>query len=130
MLTNAEKLATFGGGGTACSAPLSHMTEKGIKADLVVFISDNMSWADFGGSQYSPGATRMAAEWLTFKKRNPKAKLVLIDIAPYESTQMPESQDVLNVGGFSDQVFDVVGMFAKGELSAEHWVGEIKKISL
>ena len=43
---------------------------------------------------------------------------------------MHERADVLNVGGFSDAVFDVISLFAKGELGAEHWVGAIKRVSL
>ena len=72
----------------------------------------------------------MAEEWDRFRSRNPNAKLVLIDIQPYGSTQMHERTDVLNVGGFSDSVFDVISLFAKGELAPEHWVGAIKSVSL
>ena len=41
-----------------------------------------------------------------------------------------ERPDVLNVGGFSDAVFDIVSLFAKGELGANHWVGEIECVTL
>jgi 60 kDa SS-A/Ro ribonucleoprotein len=67
------------------------------------------------------------AEWQTFKHRNPQARLVCIDIQPYGSTQAKEREDILNIGGFSDQVFDVIAEFATGRLNADHWVGEIKK---
>ncbi len=43
---------------------------------------------------------------------------------------MHERADVLNIGGFSDSVFELVSLFAKGELGADHWVGEIESISL
>jgi 60 kDa SS-A/Ro ribonucleoprotein len=72
----------------------------------------------------------MADEWDRFRNRNPNAKLVLIDIQPYGSTQVSERADVLNVGGFSDSVFDVVSLFVKGELGAEHWVGAIDGVAL
>ncbi|WP_394846393.1 TROVE domain-containing protein [Pendulispora brunnea] len=129
VMTNAEFLANLPSGGTACSAPLRHLNEKRAKGDLVIYVSDNMSWADFARSG-GHRSTVMADEWETFRGRNPKAKLVLIDIQPYGSTQMHERDDVLNVGGFSDSVFDVIALFAKGELSADHWVGAIKNISL
>ena len=35
-------------------------------------------------------------------------KLVCIDIQPYGSTQAAERADILNIGGFSDAVFNVV----------------------
>jgi 60 kDa SS-A/Ro ribonucleoprotein len=60
----------------------------------------------------------------------PDARLVCIDIQPYGTTQAMERDDILNVGGFSDAVFDVVASFAEGRLGAEHWVGEIEKIAL
>jgi 60 kDa SS-A/Ro ribonucleoprotein len=36
----------------------------------------------------------------------------------------------LNIGGFSDQVFEIVDLFAKGELIADHWVGVIEEIAV
>ena len=140
VMTNAQYLASLPSGGTACSAPLRHLNEQRAKGDLVIYVSDNMSWADFARAGAKPGlasllgvgsrAAVMAEEWDRFRDRNPSAKLVLIDIQPYGSTQMHERTDVLNVGGFSDSVFDVISLFAKGELHADHWVGAIKSVSL
>jgi 60 kDa SS-A/Ro ribonucleoprotein len=138
VMTNAQYLAGLPSGGTACSAPLRHLNERRAMGDLVVYVSDNMSWADFARPQGASllsrlGGTRatvMAEEWDRFRRRNPNAKLVLIDIQPYGSTQMHERADVLNVGGFSDNVFDVISLFAKGELNADHWLGEIKRVAL
>jgi len=73
--------------------------------------------------------TAMMQEWLAFKQRNPLAKLVCIDIQPYDSTQTPDNPDVLNVGGFSDAVFGVVSNFTKGG-GATHWVDEIERTPL
>ncbi len=141
VMTNAQYLASLPSGGTACSAPLRHLNEQRATGNLVIYVSDNMSWADFardsGGvsglaSRVGAGtrASVMADEWDRFRRRNPNAKLVLIDIQPNSSTQMHERADVLNVGGFSDSVFDVISLFAKGELNADHWVGAIKSVSL
>ena len=126
VLTNAEKLASVGGGGTNCSAPLSRLNWKGARGDLVIFVSDNESWVDARGGR----GTATMQEWNTFKKRNPKARLVCIDIQPYGTTQAAEREDVLNVGGFSDQVFEIVATFAQGRLDADHWVGVIEKTQL
>jgi 60 kDa SS-A/Ro ribonucleoprotein len=128
IMTNAQYLASLPSGGTACSAPLAALNRRRAQGDVVVYVSDNMSWADFG----RPGqqSTAMAEEWERFRARNPNAKLVLIDIQPYGSTQVHERADVLNVGGFSDSVFELISLFAKGELAPEHWVGEIERVSL
>ena len=95
------------GGGTNCSAPLKWLNDRGRAPDLVVFVSDNQSWvaARVGGQ-----GTAMLKEWEAIKRRNPKAKLVCIDIAPYGTTQAQTRADVLNVGGFSDSVFDSVAL--------------------
>ena len=129
VMTNAQYLASLPSGGTACSAPLRHLNRKSAKGDLVLYVSDNQSWADFALKGKTPATrgTPMAEEWERFRARNPKAKLVLIDLQPYASTQVAERDDVLNVGGFSDAVFEVVSLFAKGELGSDHFVGAIQK---
>lgn len=126
VLTNAEKLARIGGGGTNCSAPLALLNQRGAKGNLVIFVSDNESWAD---RHRGPG-TGMMQEWETFKKRNPRAKLVCIDIQPYQTTQAKEREDILNIGGFSDVVFDLLAAFAEKRLGKDHWVGQIESIRL
>jgi 60 kDa SS-A/Ro ribonucleoprotein len=126
VMTNAQKLASIGGGGTNCNAPLALLNKKKVQADLVVFVSDNESWID----AKRHGATATMREWEAFKQRNPQAKLVCIDIAPYGTTQAAERGDVLNVGGFSDDVFNIVAAFAAGQLGASHWVGEIQSVAI
>ena len=127
ILTNAERLADLAGGGTDCSAPLQWLNQRGRSPDLVVFVSDNQSWVD---AQKGGNATHMMYQWDVIKRRNPKAKLVCIDIAPYGTTQAQTRDDVLNVGGFSDAVFDQIAAFASGQTGPEHWVGEIEKIEV
>lgn len=126
VMTNAAKLAAIGGGGTDCSAPLAALNRRGAKGELVIFVSDNESWVDAGHGR----GTATMAEWQRFKARNPAARLVCIDLQPYGTTQAKERADILNVGGFSDAVFDVIGRFATGSVSADHWVGEIEAIEL
>jgi 60 kDa SS-A/Ro ribonucleoprotein len=69
-------------------------------------------------------------EWGQFKNRNPKARMVCIDIQPYGTVQAKEQGDILNVGGFSDQVFDVIAEFGRGELNAGRWVRLIEEVIL
>lgn len=127
IMTNAQKLSSIGGGGTSCSAPLVLLNRQKAKGDLVLYVSDNQSWVD---EAHNYNGTRTMVEWSAFRERNPRAKMVCIDIQAYGSTQAQERGDILNVGGFSDRVFDVVDQFAKGTLSADHWVGKIKEIKL
>jgi len=125
VMSNAEKLASIGGGGTNCSAPMVALNARKAVGDLVVFISDNQSWVDAGGR-----GTATMREWQAFKKRNPQARLVCIDVQPYGTTQAAEREDILNIGGFSDQVFEVIREFAAGRLNAGHWVGVIESVEL
>jgi 60 kDa SS-A/Ro ribonucleoprotein len=124
VMTNAEKLASIGGGGTNCSAPLKWLNARKEKADLVIFVSDNESWVDARRT----GSTEMMHQWADFKARNAAAKLVCIDIQPNGTTQAQERGDVLNVGGFSDEVFEVVNAFAAGGLSSGHWIDRIEEV--
>jgi 60 kDa SS-A/Ro ribonucleoprotein len=126
VMTNATKLSSIGGGGTNCSAPLARLNHQRAKGDLIIFISDNESWVDARASR----GTATMEEWQRFKLRNPSAKLVCIDIQPYGTTQAKEQADILNVGGFSDAVFDVIAKFTEASLNADHWVGEIEVIEL
>ena len=127
VMSNAQKLASLPSGGTNCSAPLHHLNSKRANGDLVIFVSDNMSWVDGHGGGRS---TATMKEWGKFRTRNPHARLVCLDVQPYGSTQATERKDILNIGGFSDAVFEIIAAFAAGELSADHWVGLIEKIDL
>lgn len=126
VMTNAQALAKIGGGGTNCSAPLALLNQERAMVDLVILVSDNESWVDANRR----GATQTMREWEVLKQRNPAARLVCIDIQPNSTTQAAERYDILNVGGFSDAVFTMVANFAEGKVDAEHWVGEIEKVSL
>ncbi len=131
IMTNAEKLSNLPFGGTNCSAPLYLLNTRKAKGDVVIYVSDNESWVDtpihgrFGGS-----STETMKQWNEFKSRNNDAKLVCIDIQPYAHTQAQERREILNVGGFSDQVFTLVSDFANGEIDDGHWVGVIEKVEI
>ncbi len=125
VMTNARKLASVGGGGTACSAPLAKLNRESAEGDLVILVSDNESWMDAGGR-----GTPLLREWESFKSRNPRARLVCLDLQPNKTTQTAERADILNVGGFSDAVFEVIAEFAEGRLNSDHWVGKIEEVTL
>ena len=128
IMTNAEKLANIGGGGTACSAPLAMLNREKADVDLVVIVSDNESWAD--DSQQWGATTSLMKEWDILKRRCPEAKLVCLDIQPYTKAQARNRHDILNIGGFSDQVFSLIGSFAERGMGTDFWVEEIEKTPL
>ena len=125
VAANAAKLAAVGGGGTNVSAPLALLNRERAAADLVVIVSDNQSWVDAG--RY--GATATMQEWARLKRRVPAAKLVCIDLQPYGTTQARGREDILNVGGFSDAVFETLARFASGD-AARDWVAEVKEMEV
>lgn len=116
VAVNAAKLAGVGGGGTNVSAPLALLNKERARVDTVVIVSDNESWVD--PSRH--GATATMNEWNKLKARNPGAKLICIDIQPYGSTQAKDRADIMNVGGFTDAVFDAMARFASGQ--SRDWV--------
>lgn len=123
---NALKLASIGGGGTSCSAPLTMLNQRGARGGLVLYVSDNESWCDAGRGR----GTEMLHQWDLFRLRNPDAKLVCLDIQPNRTTQAHERHDILNVGGFSDAVFEVIGAFVKARDGARTWVQAIESVAL
>ena len=75
-------------------------------------------------------------EWQQFVKNQHRLgghdlsgpKLVCIDLQPYGTTQAPERDDILNIGGFSDAVFSVVAAFLGDD--AARFVAEVESIEL
>ncbi len=126
VMTNAERLASIGGGGTCVSAPLAQLNARKARGELVVVVSDNESWIDANVAR----GTATMREWNVFRSRNPQARLVLIDLQPYATTQATDREDILNIGGFSDHVFEVVSEFAAGRLHGDHWIREIESVAI
>ena len=126
-MTNAEKLAAIGGGGTDCSAPLAHMVRQKTMVDLVVFVSDNQSWID--GSSHHRRGSGIMQQWEKLRRVNPKARMVCIDVQPNTTTQAKSRSDILNVGGFSDQVFTIINAMLEGG-DADHSVEKIQSVEL
>jgi 60 kDa SS-A/Ro ribonucleoprotein len=124
VAVNAAKLAAIGGGGTNVSAPLALLNRERAKVDTVVIVSDNESWVD----PSRRGATATMNEWNRLKARNPGAKLICIDIQPYGTTQAKGREDIMNVGGFTDAVFDAMARFASGE--TRDWVEIVNEVEV
>ncbi len=125
IMTNAARLARLNGGGTNCDAPLTYLNEQKAKGDLCIYLSDNESWQQSSKNYITYRSTTVMAEWEIFKKRNPTAKLACIDIQPSDTTQAPDRKDILNCGGFSDAVFNVIEAFNNSK-DDDYWVKTIQ----
>ncbi|MAE20550.1 RNA-binding protein [Candidatus Poribacteria bacterium] len=122
VMTNSQRLSDARGGGTNCGMAMEHIAAHHGDADVVIFISDNESWMDYAGKSrgwYRPqqSATLMADTWKAMRRKNRKAKLVLIDVTPTTDSQNYTQDNVLNVGGFSDAVFGAVDGFISNDVS-------------
>ncbi|MFZ5833356.1 MAG: TROVE domain-containing protein [Planctomycetota bacterium] len=134
VLSLAERLAKYGGGGTNCALPLAAANTKyaGRRFAGCVLVSDNESWVGAGRG----GSTGVVTEWQRFVRNQVQLhgqgftgpKLVCIDLQAYTTTQAPERSDILNVGGFSDAVFSVVASFLAGD--AGRFVAEVEATEL
>ena len=134
VLSLAERLAKYGGGGTNCSLPLAAANARYANRKFAgcVLVSDQESWVGAGRN----GSTAVVTEWQTFVRNQVRLhgkdfagpKLVCIDLQPYTTTQAPERSDILNVGGFSDAVFSVVAAFLADD--GGRFVAEVEKVEL
>jgi 60 kDa SS-A/Ro ribonucleoprotein len=134
VLSLAERLAKYGGGGTNCSLPLAAANARYANRKFAgcILVSDQESWVGAGRN----GSTAVMTEWQTFVRNQVQLqskdfagpKLVCIDIQPNTTTQAPERSDILNVGGFSDAVFSVVAAFLAD--GGGRFVAEVEKVEL
>ncbi len=131
ILSLSKRLSQYGGGGTNCSIPLKtgYRTYPDRAFAGCVLVSDNESWV--GQGRY--GSTAVMTEWNQFVKNQHRLgvtdpKLVCIDLQPYGSTQALEREDILNIGGFTDAVFQVVASFLADD--ANRFVSEVESIEL
>jgi 60 kDa SS-A/Ro ribonucleoprotein len=131
ILSLAQRLAKYGGGGTDCSLPLREANTRYEHRRFAgaVLVSDNESWVGTGRH----GSTAVMTEWQRLVANQRKLgvmnpKLVCIDLQPYTTTQAMERTDILNVGGFSDAVFNVVASFLTDD--ANRFVSEVEAIEL
>jgi 60 kDa SS-A/Ro ribonucleoprotein len=124
IATNAKRMADICGGGTDFSLiPRLILKMKWI-IDTVIIVSDNQSWIDKNETYYG---TKTVEAWNIIKKYNPKAKLICIDLTPTNHTQAFEREDIINIGGFSDNTFDLIARIANGTNNKDLFVKEIEK---
>ncbi len=140
ILSLAERLAQYGGGGTDCSLPLAQANRDFRHRKLAgcVLVSDTESWVYRGqiGGYGQHGATGVMAEWQEFVKHQVRLqsgdqaspRLVCINLQPCVTSQASERSDILNIGGFSDAVFNVVASFLRDD--ANRFVAEVEAVEI
>ncbi len=132
VATNCENISDklFGGTNISSAMKFVNRTKKNTEGNpLVIFVSDNESWlVDHPNNFYrqKSNKTETMKLWSEFKKKNKNAKMVCIDIAPNASSQTHEREDILNIGGFSDFVFEVINNFVTNGKNCSRFVDAIK----
>jgi 60 kDa SS-A/Ro ribonucleoprotein len=133
ILSIAQRLSQYGGGGTDCALPIvaanrryGHRSFAGL-----VLVSDNESWVGNGPG----GATGVMSAWEDFVARERKLngkganpKLICIDLQAYQTVQAYERTDIMNIGGFSDAMFNVISAFLNDGF--QRFVAEVEAMTL
>lgn len=128
IMDMANTLRHLNGGGTQCSAPLSFVNRTNQIGDVFIYLSDNESNIDPQKAYYG-GQTATLVEWNKLRQRCPEAKMICIDLAPNTTGQSPDREDILNVGGFNDEIFSVIKSFSMSQ-GSKFWADVIDKIEL
>jgi len=116
------------GGGTNTGGCLAAALATGIQPDNIIIVSDNMSWVDYA-TGYGATATMTAQVFERYRRSNSQATIVCWDIQPGLTSQINETNrgKQLNIGGFSDSVFKIVGKFLNDDTD---FVSTINNINL
>ncbi len=148
ILSIAARLAKYGGGGTNCALPLEAANHRFAHRRFAgaILVSDNESWVGTGRH----GSTGVMTAWTSFVANQRKLavsrkalasgsdvghqasvadpKLICIDIQPYQTTQAVERSDIINIGGFSDTVFNVISGFLAND--NQRFVAEVEAMEI
>lgn len=115
----------FASGGTNFNAVFQVANKR---YDRIILLSDMQAW-EARGYNYFQGFydVRPSASYNAYKRKyNPDCKCYSIDLAGYGTLQLPE-KDVYCLAGFSEKIFDLMGLL---ESDKNALVNRIKEISL
>lgn len=128
IMTNAEKLTQLPSGGTYSALPMKHVIENKIPVDAMIYFSDNESWIVENTYRWGSQATEMMDLWKQIRRANSNAKLICVDLNANRSIQVKNLPDVLNVGGWNDNVWAVTSQFLSGE--TKDWASIIENMEV
>jgi 60 kDa SS-A/Ro ribonucleoprotein len=116
-------------GGTNVSSCLKLANNYHETAPLFIILSDNQSWM---GNVFGEH-TSAKLEWAKYNqqtttKNGKPSKLICWDLSPSITTQIQTDSNVLNIGGYTDNVFQVIKYFNDFE-SPEKWTDLIENLN-
>ena len=109
MMTNAEKIMKFGGGGTELDLPIEYLLKKKIKVDNYICITDSEEW--YSENRYYGRTGRgFYKALLNYKKKvNRNVKVFFVRLQPYGDSMVPKHEHGLyNIEGWSNTVLDFI----------------------
>ncbi|MBI5065926.1 TROVE domain-containing protein [Candidatus Woesearchaeota archaeon] len=113
IMSNAEKLAKLGGGGTELDLPIIYLLDNKIKVDNYICITDSEEWYSdkryFWNTKSSTDRGFYQALRDYKNKINPNLKVFYIRIAPYKHSTAPAKEpNLYNIEGWSNTVLDFI----------------------
>lgn len=130
ILENAQVLSKLLSGGTNTGAAIKYINDKNYKNKNVIIISDNHSWIRSMYGVYGVEKTAATIEWDKYAKRVNGAKLVCLDISPNLTVQVPEQDNVLNVAGWTDSIWEVIQNFYENGKNLNQFVEKIERVAI
>jgi 60 kDa SS-A/Ro ribonucleoprotein len=125
LLKEIAHTSGIGGSNSDCAAPLRLLNEHQEQRDLVVIISDNQTWADLRKTRESS----ILQQWDVFRSRNPRARLVCLDLQPEVPVPWPARQDVLCLSARCERVFPIITQFSAGGITTPEQVRQVQNLS-
>jgi 60 kDa SS-A/Ro ribonucleoprotein len=131
LVSITNNLAAINGGGTDTRLPFIYLLQQQIKTNLIIIVSDNESWSNRNSYNrrefFEQGVYPLWKQYLAF---NPDARLVCLDISPNNTSPIKSSESSFNIGGFSDNVFDLISDIANGGGTTDYMVEQVAKVEL
>lgn len=125
IMVTVDKIARYGGGGTAVGAPIQYLLDRKVKVDVFIGITDNVDWAH--GSGYATSGSFLDL-WHRYKAEiAPKAKAFLITIAPYCDAVAPKGEKGVHyIYGWSDRVLNFIALRLQSDAGQVEAIEQMK----
>jgi 60 kDa SS-A/Ro ribonucleoprotein len=128
VLVTTEKLAKYGGGGTAVGAPIQHLLDGGVKVDVFIGITDQEEWAHGDGYHTRGNFLQLWKEYR--QKVNPRAVAYLITIAPHRDAVAHSNEgSVRFIYGWNDQTIKFIASDLEGGASQTQAISAIELVT-
>jgi hypothetical protein len=113
-------------GGTNGYLVIRELLEKDIKADRVIFLTDEVLYDNRGGWGRGP-REEFATNWAKYNQKNPQCKLYNTDLCGYGQAVIPDGvANALSIAGWSPEIFKMMSLLE----NSGNAIDEIRKISI